>query len=70
MGYRIYRDGTEVATASTTTHTDTGLSAATAYSYAVAAYDATGNESGQSPPASATTFSQTQPDPPTGLYLY
>ena len=47
-GYRIYRDGTQIATTSNTTYQDTGLSSSTTYSYTVSAYDAAGNESSQS----------------------
>src|SRR6202035_54803 len=42
-GYRIFRDGTQVATTSATSYTDTGLAASTAYSYTVAAYDTSNN---------------------------
>jgi poly(hydroxyalkanoate) depolymerase family esterase len=54
-GYRVYRNGVQVGTASGTTFTDTGLSAATQYTYTVAAYDAAGNVSAQSPGVTATT---------------
>jgi chitodextrinase len=54
-GYRIYRDGIQVADVSSTTYQDTGLSSLTTYVYTVSAYDATGNESNQSTPVSATT---------------
>ena len=42
-GYRVYRDGSLVASPAGTTHSDTGLAAGTAYGYRVAAYDAAGN---------------------------
>jgi cellulose 1,4-beta-cellobiosidase len=54
-GYRVYRNGVQVGTASGTTFTDTGLSAATQYTYTVAAYDAAGNVSAQSSGITATT---------------
>src|SRR5438309_533281 len=54
-GYRVYRGGTQIATTSTTSFANTGLSASTTYSYTVAAYDAAGNVSAQSSSASATT---------------
>jgi chitodextrinase len=46
-GYRVYRNGgsTPITTTSSTTYTDSGLSAQTLYSYSVAAYDAAGNVS-------------------------
>src|SRR5207302_877203 len=54
----------------TTSFTDTSVSASTTYSYTVAAYDAAGNVSAQSSPASATTPAPpdtTPPTVPTGL---
>ncbi len=58
-GYRVYRDGstTALANVTTTSYTDNGLNAATAYSYTVAAFDAAtpANESAASTAASATT---------------
>jgi hypothetical protein len=54
-GYRLYRDGVQVATVSATAYQDNGLAPATQYTYAVAAYDVAGNLSGQSAQASATT---------------
>lgn len=54
-GYRIYRNGAQVATTTGTSYQDTGLAPSTRYTYAVAAYDAAGNLSGQSAPASAAT---------------
>jgi len=56
-GYRVYRNGTQVGTASGTTFTDSGLSASTNYTYTVAAYDAAGNVSAQSGGVTATTSS-------------
>ena len=54
-GYRVYRNGTQVGTATGTSYTDSGLSASTRYTYTVAAYDAAGNVSAQSGGVSATT---------------
>ncbi|MBU1102666.1 fibronectin type III domain-containing protein [Patescibacteria group bacterium] len=54
-GYRIYRSGTQIATSATNSYSNSGLSASTAYTYTVAAYDAAGNVSAQSTAASATT---------------
>ncbi|MCP4261686.1 MAG: hypothetical protein GY774_29915, partial [Planctomycetes bacterium] len=56
-GYRIYRGSTLIATTSNTTYQDKGLSLSTTYTYTVSAYDAAGNESGQSSASSATTLS-------------
>jgi chitodextrinase len=54
-GYRVYRGGANVGTSTTTGFTDTGLSANTAYTYAVRAYDAAGNESASSSSLTVTT---------------
>ncbi|HJP76435.1 MAG TPA: cellulose binding domain-containing protein [Pseudonocardiaceae bacterium] len=56
-GYRVYRDGSQVGTATGTTFTDTGLPAASRHTYTVAAYDAAGNVSAQSSGVTATTAS-------------
>ncbi len=56
-GYYVYRGGTQVGTSTVTSYTDTGLTASTAYTYTVAAYDSVGDVSGQSASASATTLS-------------
>jgi lysophospholipase L1-like esterase len=57
-GYKIYRNGKQVATSVATSFSDNGLAANTAYTYTVAAYDASHrvNTSAQSASASATTF--------------
>ena len=54
-GYKIFRSGTQIATTSGTSYSNTAISASTAYSYTIAAYDAAGNTSAQSSAASATT---------------
>ncbi|GAA3674707.1 hypothetical protein GCM10022224_043700 [Nonomuraea antimicrobica] len=54
-GYEIYRGGTLVTTVTGTTHTDTGLSANTAYTYTVRARDAAANRSANSNSVTATT---------------
>src|SRR5437016_4677894 len=54
-GYKIYRAGTQIGTSTTTTYSDTTLSANTTYSYTVKAYDGAGNLSAASNTASATT---------------
>src|SRR5213082_1782378 len=63
-GYRVYRNGTQIATTGTTSCANTGLSPSTTYSYTVAAYDAAGNLSAQSSSASATTPAPPDTTPP------
>ncbi|MEU5860341.1 glycosyl hydrolase family 18 protein [Nonomuraea sp. NPDC047529] len=54
-GYEIYRGGTLVTTVTGTSHTDSGLSANTSYTYTVRARDAAGNRSADSNQITATT---------------
>lgn len=57
-GYKIYRNGSLVATivgAANLAYTDSGLSASTSYSYAISAYDSSNVESAQSGIVSVTT---------------
>lgn len=55
-GYDIYRNGTLIKSNHTSTsYTDTGLAASTAYSYTVLAKDAAGNQSAQSTALTVTT---------------
>src|SRR3989344_5748408 len=61
-GYRVYRGGTQVASPSTTSYSDTSLSPSTTYSYTVAAVDGAGNISSQSTSAQATTQAPPPPD--------
>jgi chitodextrinase len=58
-GYRVYRNGTQVASTATTAYSDTNLNANTSYTYTVSAYDAAGNNSAQSASVSATTSAVT-----------
>jgi len=58
-GYDVHRDGAFLKTVSGTSTSDTGLAAATTYSYQVRARDAAGNVSASSNTASATTSSGT-----------
>ena len=51
-GYRIYRGGAVLTTTTQTSYSDTSLSASTAYTYNVTAYDAAANQSAQSSSAS------------------
>jgi chitodextrinase len=59
-GYRIYSadTNTQIATTTSTSHSLTGLSPNTSYSYYVKAYDVAGNLSGASTTASATTYKE------------
>ena len=59
-GYRVFRDGVRVGTATGTSYQDVGLSAETSYSYTVSAYDAYWHVSPLSAPASATTLAAGQ----------
>lgn len=63
-GYWVYRNGTQIAATAVTAYSDSGLTASTAYSYTVAAYDAAGNVSAQSAVASATTNSSSDTQAP------
>lgn len=54
-GYEIWRNGVKIATTATTSYTNSGLTANTAYSYTVKAYDAAGNLSADSAAISVTT---------------
>ncbi|WP_179232833.1 discoidin domain-containing protein [Paenibacillus rigui] len=54
-GYDVYRGAAKVGSVTTTTYTDAGLTASTAYSYTVKAKDAAGNVSAASNTATATT---------------
>jgi uncharacterized repeat protein (TIGR03806 family) len=71
-GYRIFRNGvpTAVATVTTTTYSDTNLTAGTNYNYAVRAFDGAGNVSAPSITVNATTPlppDMTPPPPPGAL---
>ena len=69
-GYKIYRNGTYIATSAGTSYSNTGLTASTSYTYRVSAIDAAGNESSQSSSATATTLAAadtTAPSIPSGL---
>jgi YD repeat-containing protein len=69
-GYKIYRGGTQIATSTTASYSDTTVSGSTTYSYTVAAYDGNNNVSAQSTAAGVTTptaADTTPPTVPTGL---
>lgn len=62
-GYRIYRNGVQLANTTYLSFPSTGLAAGTSYSYTVAAYDAAGNLSATSTTVSAKTTSTAAPAP-------
>ncbi len=68
-GYTVFRNGTQVGTSTTTSYTDIGLTASTAYSYTVKARDAAGNSSASSAALPVTTQAPdtSAPSAPTGL---
>jgi chitodextrinase len=65
--YRLFRDGSEIASPAGTEFLDTGLSSGTAYEYRVSAVNGDGLESDLSAAASATTLTDEGPPAPTGL---
>lgn len=69
-GYRIFRDGQLVGTATETSYTDAGLALDTTYTYIVRAFDVLGTLSADSTAVVATTASDGDseaPAPPSGL---
>lgn len=59
QGYRIYRNGAQIATPTGATFTDTGLTPGTAYSYTVAAIDTGNHLSAQTGAVNASTAADT-----------
>ena len=55
-GYKIYRNGSYLASATGTSYANIGLSQNQTYTYTVTAYDAAANESAQSAGATATSW--------------
>ena len=55
VGYRIYRDGIQIALTTLLSYTDTGLIPLTSYTYSIEAYDLTGNASPHSNPVGVST---------------
>jgi chitodextrinase len=55
ISYRVYRNAAQVATTSATAWTNTGVEAATTYTYTVRAIDSAGNLGGASPAVTVTT---------------
>ncbi len=54
-GYQVFRNGSQIATTTTPSYSNTGLTPGTNYSYAVKAFDSAANISALSATASATT---------------
>lgn len=65
VAYRVSRNGAEVGVTTGLSLTDTGLTPATSYNYTIAARDARGNWSAETPIATAATF---PPTPYLGLW--
>ncbi len=55
-GYKVFRNGVQIATTSALAYASTGLLPATTYSFAVAGFDAAGNSSAQSAAVSKRTL--------------
>ena len=58
-GYLVFRNNVQIASTTQTSYSDTGLAPSTSYAYTVVAYDAAGNVSPVSSPATATTLVST-----------
>ena len=58
-GYKVFRDGAQIATPTTTSYNDTGRTPNTTYDYTVSANDAAGNDSPKSDVVSAKTLADT-----------
>ncbi|HUO68864.1 MAG TPA: GDSL-type esterase/lipase family protein, partial [Gammaproteobacteria bacterium] len=71
-GYSVFRNGTQIASTTSITYSDTGLSSNTLYTYTVTAFDRMSpnrNESTPSAPASATTQTTSTPTPTVSLQV-
>src|SRR5260221_226645 len=55
-GYKVFRNGVQIATTSALAYASTGLLSATTYSFAVAGFDAAGNSSAQAAAVSKRTL--------------
>ncbi len=69
--YRLYRNGSFFTDVTSTSYTDSGLPESTTYSYTVTAWDAAGNQSLASDPASGTTDKSAdtvKPSDPTNMH--
>ena len=71
-GYNVFRNGTKIASTTSTSYSDTGLASNTLYTYTLTAYDRMSpnpNVSAQSAPASATTQTTSTPAPTVSLQV-
>jgi len=66
-GYRVFRDGSEIAITTQTVYQDDGLTAATEYAYYIVSVNGDGLESQPSETVNASTFDGTGPTTPTDL---
>jgi len=64
-GYDVYRNGTKVATVTSTAFSQSGLTCGTAYTFGVIARDAAGNSSGQASVQVTTAACSISPSPST-----
>ena len=64
-GYRIYRNGTRVATVTAAGYTLNGLTCGTSYTIGLTAIDAAGNESNRAEATGTTSTSACDPEPTT-----
>ena len=68
-GYRVYRDGSLMATAVQPLWADQGLSSGVEHTYQIEAFDATGNTSALSTTVTAQTLDNIPPSVPTGTLV-
>lgn len=66
-GYRVYRNGAQIANSGTTSYSDSGRTGSTTYSYQVSAYDAASSASALSSAINVTTPDTIAPSVPTAL---
>jgi chitodextrinase len=67
-GYDVFRNGTKMATVTSTSAGQTGLACGTLYNFGVEAFDAGGNRSARAHVSPTTSSCSNPPPPPTGLY--
>ena len=64
-GYKVFRGGSQIATTTLVSYSDSGLTPSTTYTYTISAFDAAGNVSAQSVPVQATTRAAVDTQAPT-----